>query len=357
MAKKREQGFSATVAAYNSLMEEIKGGVFRPLYLLHGEEPYFIDRLSYAIESGALSEEERDFNFDLIYGSDYSANEIVNMARTYPMMSERRLIILREAAQMTDFAKFENYFSSPSQTTVLVICYKGKSPDKRSSVYKKAVANGIVFDSVKARDYEVKSFISKLTAVRGCTIEPKAAELIVEHLGSELVKIDNEVIKLLNAMGEGETNITPTHIEKFIGISKDYNVFELTDALSIRDRKKILTIANYFNSNPKNNPLVMILPSLFRHFLSLYCVAMILLESKRKGGGRPDNYSIAKSANLPGPYFVDKYISATNIYPAHKSLAIMGMIREYDMKSKGINGGSLSEGEMLRELLLKIISL
>lgn len=357
MAKKREQGFAATVTAYNSLMGEIKKGVFQPFYLLHGEESYFIDRLSDAIESGSLSDDERDFNFELVYGADYTAADIINMAKTYPMMSERRVIIVREATQLSEFGKLESYFASPVQSTVLVICYKGKSPDKRSSVYKKAASNGVVFDSVKARDYEVKSFISKLTAARGCTIDPKAAELIVEHLGSELIKIDNEVIKLLNAMGEGEKNITTAHIEKFIGISKDYNVFELTDALSVKNRLKILTIADYFKSNPKNNPVVMVLPSLFRHFLSIYCVGMILLESKRKGGSRPDNYSIAKTANLPGPYFVDKYISATNIYPVQKSLAILGIIREYDMKSKGINGGSLSEGELLRELLLKIITI
>ncbi len=356
MAKKREQGFNATVEMYHTLMDDIKRGGISSLYLLHGEEPYFIDKVSDKL-TAIISEDLADFNLEVVYGSDTNAATVIELCRTYPMMSDKRVVVLREAAQMSDINKLESYVDNPSNSTVLVICYKGKSVDKRSAFYKKISKNGIVFESVSARDYEIKNFLSELLQGHGFTIDVKAKELLVEHLGCEVTKIDNEIMKLMNAMDEGVKAITCDHIERYVGISKEYNVFELTDALSARDGAKVLRISSYFNANPKSAPLVLLVPSLFKHFLSIFNIGMTMNDCRRKGLAIPDKYTLAKQAGLASHFFVDKYITAAGYYPPVKSLAIMGYIRDCDMRSKGIGGAALSEGELLRELLLKILNI
>lgn len=354
MAKKSDQGFNATVENFQSIMQKLQKREYSPLYVLCGEEPYFIDKISEYIAEHAIAEEERDFNREIIYGSEHTAASVMELSRTYPMMASHRVVVVREAASISDFNKMESYFENPMKSTILVLCYKGKSLDKRQAVYKKAVANGVVFESVPARDYEIKGYLSQLVESRGCTIDTKAKELLVEHLGCDLRKIDNEIVKLLNAMGEKERKISCDHIEKFIGISKDYNIFELTTALGTKDATRALSIAAYFESNPKNNPLALTIPSIFKYFLTIFCVGMIIFDHKKKGKPQPDNFTMAKMAKLPGPYFVDKYCAASRLYPPAKALAILGLVREYDLKSKGMGAGTLTDGELLRELLLKI---
>lgn len=357
MAKKRENNFASTVEDYHRIMHDLQSGKFSPLYLLCGEEGYFIDKICDYIAENAIDKELHDFNLNILYGSEHAAGSITEHAMTYPMMSDRRVVIVKEAVQIKDFTKLEKYFDDPSSSTILVICYKGKSLDKRLVVTKRAISNGVFFESVPARDYEIKTYLTELVMSRKCSIDAKAKELLVDHLGCDLRKIDNEIIKLLNAIGENENKITSSHIEKYIGISKDYNIFELTTALGTKNMAKALTIANYFEENPKSNPLVVILPSIFKYFLSLFCVGMIVQDSKKKGKPIPNNYEITKMAKLSNAYFVDKYLAAARIYPPLKSLNILGVIRKYDMKSKGIDTGSLSDGEILRELLLKIFNL
>lgn len=354
MAKKSEQGFNATVENFRSIMQKLYKREFSSLYVLYGEEPYFIDKISDYIAEHAIAEEDRDFNREIIYGSEHSAASVMELSRTYPMMASHRVVIVREAASISDFNKLDTYFETPVKSTILVLCYKGKSLDKRQSPYKKALANGIIFESVPARDYEIKGYLSQLVESHSCTIDTKAKELLVEHLGCDLMKIDNEIVKLLNAMEEGERKISCEHIEKFIGISKDYNIFELTTALGTKDATKALSIAAYFESNPKNNPLVMTIPAIFKYFLTIFCVGMIIFDHKKRGKPLPDNFTMAKLAKLPGPYFVEKYYTASRLYPPAKALFILGIVREYDLKSKGIGGGSLTDGELLKELLLKI---
>lgn len=357
MAKKREQGFAATLESYHAIMSDISAGNYSPTYLFMGAESYFIDKISEAILADALSEDDRDFNLDVVYGQDRSAAEIMELARTYPLMCPRRVVVVREASEIRDFAKLEAYFASPSAATVLVLCYKGKTVDKRSAVYKKALTSGVVFDSVAARDYEVKGFLTELVSRRGLSIDTKAKELILEHLGTDLTKIDNEVVKLLNALPVGSTQINCDHIERYIGISKEYNVFELTDALSLGDSAKVFRIVNNFILNPKNNPFVMVNTSLFRHFLALFRVGLIVNTAKRKGTPLPDKYTIVKEAGLSGVFLVDKYVSASRLFPAERCLRIIGYIREYDMKSKGIGASaSMTDGDLLKELMLKIMS-
>lgn len=355
MAKKREQGFGATVESFEMIMQQLSSRAYAPFYILYGEEPYFIDKISDYLTNNVMPEEERDFNQEVVYGNECTAATVMQMARTYPMMGERRLVIVREAGGMSDFAKLEQYVENPVLTTILVICYSGKSMDKRLSLYKKASAKGVMFESVTARDYEIKNYLSALAGSRGYTIDAKAKELLVEHLGCDLKKIDNELVKLRNAIGENQKSITCDHIEKFIGISKEYNSFELTAALGTKDVAKALAIVSYFESNAKNNPLVVTIPSIFSYFLTVFCIGMITFEHKKRGIPLPDNFTLAKMAKLPGAFFVDKYNSASRIYPPAKSLEILGLIRQYDLKSKGMGTGSLTDGEILRELILKIV--
>lgn len=355
MAKKREQGFGVTVENFQMIMQQLSSRKYAPFYILYGEEPYFIDKISDYLTNNVMPVEERDFNQELFYGNECTVATVMQAARTYPMMGEHRLVMVREAGSMSDFAKLEQYFENPVSTTILVICYSGKSLDKRLTLYKKASAKGVLFESVVARDYEIKGYLSDIAQSRGYTMDTKSKELLVEHLGCDLKKIDNELIKLRNAMGESEKNITCDHIEKFIGISKEYNIFELTTALGTKDVARALGIASYFESNTKNNPLVVTIPSIFNYFLAVFCVGMIIFEHKKRGVPVPDNFTLAKMAKLPGAFFVDKYISASRIYPPVKSLEILGIIREYDLKSKGMGTGSLTDGEILRELILKIV--
>ncbi len=356
MAKKREQGFNATLDGYRAIMGDISSGNVSPIYLLHGEESYFIDKVSDKI-TNIVDEDSRDFNLEVVYGSDTGAATIIELSRTYPMMADRRVVVVREAAQMSDMQKLDSYAENPSSSTVLVICHKGKSVDKRSAFYKRVQKLGVVFESVAARDYEIKGFLSELLSGHGFSIDNKAKELLVEHLGCEVTKIDNEVVKLMNAMPEGVKAINCDDIEKYVGISKEYNVFELTDALSVRDSSKVIRIVSYFDANPKSAPLAMVLPSLFRHFLSIFCIGRVVSDCRGKSLPLPDKYSLAKQAGISTHFFVDRYISASKIYPPSKALAIMGYIRECDMSSKGMGGAPLSEGERLRDLLLKIINI
>ena len=357
MAKKREQNFTATIEDFQNIMKDLYARKFSPLYVLTGDEPYFIDKISDFIASNVMPEDTRDFNQDVLYGNDCDAATVINYCRTFPMMTEKRVVILREATQMSDFAKLEKYFDSPMSTTILVVCYKGKTLDKRQAVTKKAIANAVFFESVTARDYEIKQYLSELVSSHNFTIDFKAKELLVEHLGCSLKKIDNELTKLLSAMGEGERVINSAHIEKYIGISKDYNIFELTSAIGTKNAVKALAIAAYFEENSKNNPLVVTIPSVFKYMLSVFAVGMIILEHNKKRVPMPSNFEMARMAKLSGAYFVDKYIAASRIYPPSKALAILGIIRKYDMKSKGVETGSLTDGEILRELLLKIFTI
>lgn len=356
MAKKREQGFAATVESFSTIMRKLHLREYANIYILYGEEPFFIDKISEYIAQNAISAEEKDFNQEIVYGSETSASTVMEIARTFPMFSDRRVLVVREAAQMADFNKLEQYLENPVETTILVLCYKGKSLDKRLSFYKKAVNSGaVMFESVVARDYEIKGYLGEMIASHGCTIDAQAKELLVEHLGCDLKTIDNELTKLLSAMAVGDKRITNEHIEKYIGISKENNIFELTAALGEKNVKKVLSIAENFAQNPKNAPLVVTIPSIFKYFLTVFCVGMIIFDCKKRNKPMPSNIELSQRAKLPGAFFVDKYITASKIYPPSRAFQILGIIREYDMKSKGIGTGSLSDGELLKELLLKIV--
>ena len=319
-----------------------------------GDEPYFIDLISNYIEKELLAPEERDFNQTLLYGRDVSLNDVVSQAKRYPMMAERQVVIVKEAQSLSreilaDVKGKKNellaYAESPQPTTVLVICYKYKKLDKRKKVYKKIAGNGIVFESKKLYENQVGDWIRRLMSHKGYQIEPKAAHMLVEFLGTDLGKINNEVEKLTIIMPKGST-ITPDAIEQNIGISKDFNNFELRKAIGAKDVVKSHRIINYFAQNPKDNPMVVTIALLFGFFQNL--MVYHGLPSK-------DKNTVAKAMGI-SPYFVGEYIGAAQNYPMRKVSQVINLLRDADVKSKGVGAYNLSQGDLLKELLVKIMA-
>ena len=357
-----KQNFREVQQQARQIMAELKKGNYAPIYLLMGEEGFYTDKISGYIAAHALGEAEREFNQTVVYGKDTEGSAVVSLCRRYPMMSQRQVVIVREAQALRGFDALGVYARQPLASTVLVICYKGKSLDKRSVIYKQlAGCPGMVtLESTAPREYEMESWIRELFQARGSDIEPKAVQMMADHLGTDLQKIDNEVEKLFTRLPEGTREITAAHIEQNIGISKDFNNFELTRALSDRDMAKALMIADHFAADPKGNPLVVTISTLFNHFQRIVTLGIAKWENQKQG--RPamtglSEQEIARMLRLPNPFFAREYITASANYPNAKAFAILGWLREFDMKSKGMNAGSAQDGELLRELILRIATL
>ncbi len=357
MAKSSKKGFRESVADYAALSAQIQKRNFAPIYLLMGEESYFIDRLTDLLAATILTPEEQAFNQTVVYGKEYEAGQIINLCRQMPMMGNRQVVIVREAQNLKKWDQLSLYTSAPSPTTVLVLCHKEKSVDKRSAVYKQAEANGTVFESVAPREYEIAGWLTELVRSKGCTIDAKATAMLTEHLGTDLSKIDNELDKLLTYLPEGTHKITAEQIETNIGISKDFNNFELTKAISEKNMEKAMLIADHFARNPKENPLLVTISTLFTHFQRIFILNYQKWLCRRKGAAMPSEMELARMLKLPAAYFLKEYQQAATLYPNQKVFAIMGLLREYDLKSKGINAGQTDNGELLKELLLKIFLL
>ncbi len=357
-----KQNFRDTQQAAGRILAELKQGRYAPLYLLSGEEGFYTDKISAYIAAHALNDSEREFNQTVVYGKETDGPTVVSLCRRYPMMSQRQVVIVREAQAMRNFDALGVYAQQPLASTVLVICYKGKSFDKRSVVYKQLAGcpGAVVLEASTPRDYEMEGWMRDLFAAKGCRIEPKAIQMLADHLGTELQKIDNEVEKLFTRLPDGTQEITAAHIEQNIGISKDYNNFELTRALSERNMARALTIADHFAANPKDNPLPATLATLFHHFQRIVTLGIAQWENRKQG--RPamtglSEMEIARLLKLPAPFFAKEYIGAAANYPNAKVFTILGWLREFDMKSKGMNAGSAGDGELLHELILRIAML
>ncbi len=326
------------------IVDDIKQGNLKPIYFLMGEEPYYIDKISSFIEDTVLDDSEKGFNQVVMYGRDVSVDEIVSSAKRFPMMAEHQVIIVKEAQDLSrTVEKLETYATNPQPSTILVVNYKYKKLDKRKKVYKAIAKNGLIFESKKLYENQVGDWIAKVLKGKKFVIEPKAAQMLVEFLGTDLSKISNELDKLTSVLTEG-TIINPTHVEENIGISKDFNNFELRKAVGNKDVVKANRIINYFSQNPKNNPLVMtisLLNSFFTQLLSYHG-----LRDKSKA-------SVARTLGV-NPYFVDDYVNAARNYPMRKVSQIIGLLRDADVKSKGV-GANLSQADILKELLFKIM--
>ncbi len=311
-----------------------------------GEEPYYIDKISEFIEETVLTEEERGFNQMVLYGRDVAVEDIVSNAKRFPMMAERQVVIVKEAQDLSrTFDKLDDYAKNPQPSTVLVLCYKYKTVDKRKAVYKAINKTGVVFESKKLYDNQVPDWIKRVLSPKGYTITPKASQLLVEFLGTDLGKINNELEKLQIVLPKN-TQITPEHIEENIGISKDYNNFELRKAIGAKDSVKAFKIVQYFADNPKDNPMVVTVALLFNFFSQL-------LQLHGMNDKNPRSVASALRVN---PYFVNEYLDAARNFPMRKVSQVVALLREFDVKSKGVNSNAVPQGDLLKELLVKILN-
>jgi DNA polymerase-3 subunit delta len=328
------------------IVNDIKAGMIKPIYFLMGEEPYYIDRLSDYIEKNVLTEEEKGFNQTVLYGRDVTVEDIVSAAKRYPMMAERQVIIVKEAQDLVKtIDKFESYASDPVPTTVLVLCYKYKTLDKRKKVTKLFEKSGLVFESKKLYDNQVGQWITRVLQAKKYSIEPKASAMLVEFLGTNLEKINNELEKLQIILPVGST-ISANHIEENIGFSKDFNIFELRKAIGEKNQLKSYKIAQYFSENPKDHPLVMTTGMLFSFFVQL-------LQYHGLKDKNPKNVAAVLKVN---PFFLKDYDVALRNYPMKKVSKIVTLLREIDVKSKGVGANALPQHELLKEMLVGIFN-
>ena len=329
------------------ILSDLKKRIFKPVYFLAGEEPYFIDIISDYIEDKVLSEADKAFNQIIIYGDDTSIAAIIDTARRFPMMSSHQVVIVKEAQSLKKIEDLASYLDAPLQSTILVFCYKYKSLDKRTKLYKLLESNAVYFESPRLRDYQIPAWIENFLMKRGIKTEPSASAMLTEYLGTDLHKIANELEKLIITLPPDKPVITNALIEKNIGISKDYNNFELQKAVGEKNILKANMIVRYFGDNPKDNPLTLTIASLFSFFSKLLTYHYLADKSK-------NNVAAALKVN---PFFVKDYESAANKYNAKKTVQIISLLRTFDMKSKGFGDAGTEPGDLLKELIYRILHL
>lgn len=330
------------------IIQDARNGVFAPVYLLMGTEPYYPDLVCGEIIKYALSDAERDFNQSVYYGLDTDADTVSSDARSYPMMAERRLVVLKEAQNMKTLEALSVYAAEPMESTVLVILMHGASSDKRKALYKNVQKYGIVLESESLRDYEMPGWIASFYKSRGLNIDPDAAALLAEYSGTELDKIVIETEKLQKNLPEGTVNVTAADIEKNVGISRQFSIFELTKELSCMNVQKVMKIAAYIGSGPKF-AMPMATAPLFTHFYRILKYEAALMKNPRMQNG--------EKAKLLGvnPYFLKEYDTAVQNFPVQRCMKVISLLEEYDFKGKGGGSGEASQEELLMELVSKIV--
>lgn len=333
--------------SYESICKEIAERKFSPIYVLMGEEPFFIDQITDLLIENVLAEEERDFNQSVFYGADADAVSVINAARRFPMMSEYQLIVVKEAQLMRDIELLNAYAKHPLSSTVLVINYKYKTLDRRKSLAAAVEKNGILFESKKIPDYKMPGYITGLLQQRSLAIDAKAAQMLSDFLGNDLNRLSKELDKLAIVMAQmGSKRVTPELVERNIGISKEYNNFELIKALATKDVLKANRIAQYFEKNPKTNPLQMTLAVLFNYFSNL----LIAYYSKDRSEA-----GLMAALGLRSAFQLKDYQMGMRHYSAMKVFLSIGEIRKADAASKGVDNASASDADLLKELLYKIM--
>jgi DNA polymerase-3 subunit delta len=336
--------------AHRQIIRNVRSGKFAPIYVLHGEESFFIEEILKALLECTVDEASKDFNETVLYGRDTDINEVLASARRFPMMAERQLVLVKEAQDLKcwkrkdELEKLAAYAESPVPSTVLVLAYMNKKIDGRSKAVKTLSKNGILFLSEKVRDYKLAQWIESYVNDQGLNLNGQASQLLSEYLGNDLSKVVNEISKLKISLPEG-SEVTPEVIEKHIGISKEYNVFELQRALGMKDVGKASRIVNHFEANPKNNPLAMVIPVLSAYFSKIFVYHGLKDKSQQ---------SAAKSLGC-SPFAVRDYAAAARQYELNKIARIFGYLREADRKSKGRGNATISEGMLLRETIFKIL--
>jgi len=329
---------------YQDIIQQIDNKIFSPVYFLMGEETFYIDKISDHISKNVLSEEEKEFNQTTLYGKDIDIATIISEAKQFPFGATHRVVIIKEAQDIRSIEKLESYLDQPSPSTILVICYKYKKVDKRKSFGKNLSKKSVLFEGKKLYDNQIPDWIKTHVQELGYAIDNKSCRILTEYLGSDLSKISNETSKLILNLEKGES-ITPKIIEENIGISKDFNIFELQQALGGKDILKSNRIIKHFTENPKNHPFVLTISSLFSYFQKIMIYQNLKDKSKNN----------AASKLGVNPFFVSQYQTAARNYSMSKLFKIFTYLKEYDLKSKGLGNPSTPEGELLKELTFKIL--
>lgn len=332
--------------AHKQIIEDISKKIISPIYLLSGEEPYYIDLISDYIAENILTEEEQSFNQTVIYGKDSEVGQVIQLAKRYPMMSNYQVVIIKEAQDLKKIEDLHIYAENPLKSTVLVICYKYKTFSKTTAFYKLAKKHGVVFESVGVKDYQIADWIKAYVRDHKYQIDDASAFLLGQYLGAKLHTVVNELQKLMIILPPG-SKITKDDIEKNIGISKEYNVYELTNAFSKKDTLKVYSILQSFAANPKANPMPLTINQLYTHFKKILLLYFVNPKT---------NENIAQVLKIaPTDYAIRQYTDAQKYYSAAKLVQIISLIREYDLKTKGVESGNASDEDILRELAFKIL--
>jgi len=333
---------------FQGIMQELEAGTYRPVYYLHGEESYYIDKICDYIAEHALQPEERDFNQTIFFGSDVTASQIADAARRYPMMAERQVVIVKEAQNLKQTDALEKYMKQPLQSTVLVICHKNGKIDGRKREYVKAIQQaGILFESQKLRDRDLPAFIDGYLRQKHASIDTKSTMLIAESIGADLNRLTSELDKVLLSLPEGDRRVTPQVVEDQIGVSKDFNGFELRDAIVNRNVFKANQIINYFDKNPKAGSIYSFLPMLFNYFQNL----MIAFYAPKKNSQE----GVAEWLELKSPWAAKDYMTGMRNFTAMKTMQIISKLREIDAKSKGLDNPNTPPEELMKELIFYIL--
>ena len=344
------KGFMDIDSQCRGIVNDVRNGVFQPVYLLMGDEPYYVDMVCDAILEHCLDESERDFNQTVCYGADVDADTVVTAARRYPMFADRQLVVVKEAQMMKSLEELAQYCVKPLDSTVLVIAMHGARADKRKSLYKNASKVGVVVDSSVLRDYEIPKWISMFYQTRGLKIRPDAAALLAEYAGTDLNKIAIETEKMLKNLPEGTVEVSVSDIEKNVGISRQFSIFELTKELSMKNSAKALRTASYIGSAAKF-AMPMAVSALYTHFYRILKYGALLNSNPR-----PGNDVKAKILGV-NPYFFQEYDTAVRNYPVQKAMAVISLLKEYDYKGKGGDVGEATPAELMVELTAKILNL
>lgn len=342
---------SSTDEQYRQIIGNISKGIFSPVYLLMGDEPYYPELIVRAIQEKCIPEEDKDFNETVYYGSDADAAQVISAARRYPMMADRQLVVVKDAQMMKDAEELAIYCKSPLESTVLVLLFRKASPDKRKSLYKEASKHGTVLESPAVRDYAITDWIISYYAGRKLSIDPKAAALLGESAGTDLSTIAAETDKLLKNLPEGATRVSVEDIEKNVGISRQFSIFELTRELSYKNSPKALAIAAHIGSSAKFN-MPMAVSALYTHFYRI-------LKYAAAGAGKGTLSADTKSRVLAGvnPYFYKEYDTAVRNYPLASAMEAIALLCEYDWRGKGGDGQGTDPEELFRELVAKLLTL
>lgn len=341
MAKK-----ATSSVTHESIVRDVRAGNIAPVYYLMGEESYYIDRICDFLVDTLLKPEERDFNLITLFGAETDTVAVRHAAMGFPMGAERLVVVVKEAQNLKDIEQLEPYLKQPQASTVLIVCHKNGTIDRRKGVVKLIEKNGVLFESVKMRDYQLPAWISQYLRRKRLAIEPAAAEMLAAYVGADLNRLAGELDKLIIALPENRSEVTPELIGQHIGVSKEFNIFELTDALGRKDVVRVNRIANYFDKNPKQNPIQKTLPALFRYFSNL--MLAYYSPDKSKGG-------IASWLEVSEWQVEKNILPAMRMYTGKKVMGIIGQIRRTDARSKGVDNPFIAPGELMKELLFFIL--